>query len=139
MALTRKQDDGRNKKEQSKKRTSKKRSVDKNLAKNSGAGKNISRQKTGKKDIALVKDKKDVTRKEPKKDSQAKKEIVNQVELVQKFVKGAYAELKKVNWPGRRELVVYTIVVVVAVLFVGALLWIFDSALSTVLRFVINR
>ncbi|NLJ77255.1 MAG: preprotein translocase subunit SecE [Peptococcaceae bacterium] len=139
MALTRKQDDGRNKKEQSKKRTSKKRGVGRSLDQDSGAGKNINRQRTGKKDIALVKDKKDATRKESKKDNQAKKEIANQVELVQKFIKGAYGELKKVNWPGRRELVVYTIVVVVAVLFVGALLWIFDSALSTVLRFVINR
>ncbi|MEG3072555.1 MAG: hypothetical protein RQM92_18635 [Candidatus Syntrophopropionicum ammoniitolerans] len=73
MALTRKQDDGRNKKEQSKKRTSKKRSVDKNLAKDSGAGKNISRQKTGKKDIALVKDKKDVTRNNLKRIARQKK------------------------------------------------------------------
>ncbi|MDD4335066.1 MAG: preprotein translocase subunit SecE [Desulfotomaculaceae bacterium] len=141
MAVTRKQDDGKNKKETGQKRNTGKSSV---LKKDSKESKNIFRQKTDKKDavkkdIALVKDKRDVARKEAKKDSTAKKEKVNQIELIQKFLKGAYGELKKVNWPGRKELIIYTVVVVVAVLFVGALLWIFDSLLSTVLRFVINR
>lgn len=142
MAVTRKQDDGGNKKEQGKKEAGQKGSVV--LNKDKKDGKDVSGQKTEvkeavKKDIALVKDKKDVARKDPKKDQPAKKEKVNYVEIVQKFVKGAYSELKKVAWPGRRELIIYTAVVVVAVLFVGALIWIFDSALSTVLRSVIKR
>lgn len=142
MAVTRKQDDGSNKKEQGKKEAGQKGSVV--LNKDKKDGKDVSGQKPEvkeaiKKDIALVKDKKDVARKDPKKDQPAKKEKVNYVEIVQKFVRGAYSELKKVAWPGRRELIIYTAVVVVAVLFVGALIWIFDSALSTVLRFVINR
>lgn len=146
MAVTRKQDDGSNKKEQGKKETGQKRNTGKDfvLNKDSKDSKNILRQKPDKKgavkkDIALVKDKRDVARKEAKKDHPAKKEKVNYIEIVQKFIKGAYGELKKVNWPGRRELIIYTVVVVVAVLFVGALLWLFDSLLSTVLRFVINR
>jgi len=150
MAVTRKQDDGGNKKEQGKKETGQKRNTGKNpvlnkvLNKDRQDGKNILRQKTDKKstvkkDITLVKDKREVARKETKKDYPAKKEKVNYIELVQKFVKGAYGELKKVNWPGRRELIIYTIVVVVAVLFVGALLWIFDSALSTVFGLIIKR
>ncbi len=146
MAVTRKQDDGNNKKEQGKKDAGTKRKTEKNfvLNKDKKDGKNIPDQKpekkeTVKKDIALVKDKKDVAKKDPKKDQPAKKEKVNYIELVQKFVKGAYSELKKVNWPGRRELIIYTAVVVVAVLFVGALIWLFDSALSTVLRYVIKR
>lgn len=138
MAVTRKQGDGSNKKELGKREAGQKGSVV--LNKDKKDGKDVSGQKTEvKKDIALVKDKKDVARKDPKKDLPAKKEKVNYVEIVQKFVKGAYSELKKVSWPGRRELIIYTAVVVVAVLFVGALIWIFDSALSTVLRFVINR
>lgn len=147
MAVTRKQDDGNNKKEQGKKEAGTKRNTGKDfvLNKDKKGGKNIPGQKpekkeTVKKDIALVKDKKDVaTKKDPKKDQPAKKEKVNYIETVQKFVKGAYSELKKVNWPGRRELIIYTAVVVVAVLFVGALIWLFDSALSTVLRYVIDR
>lgn len=146
MAVTRKQDDGNNKKERGKKEAGTKGNTGKDfvLNKDKKDGKKIPGQKPEKKeavkkDIALVKDKKDVVKKDPKKDQPAKKEKVNYIELVQKFVKGAYSELKKVNWPGRRELVIYTAVVVVAVLFVGALIWLFDSALSTVLRYVINR
>ncbi|MFX4263029.1 preprotein translocase subunit SecE [Pelotomaculum propionicicum] len=146
MAVTRKQDDGNNKKEQGKKEAGQKGNTGKSfvLNKDKKDGKNIPGQKPEKKeavkkDIALVKDKKEVAKKDPKKDQPAKKEKVNYIELVQKFVKGAYSELKKVNWPGRRELIIYTAVVVVAVLFVGSLIWLFDSALSTVLRYVINR
>ncbi len=163
MALTRKQDDGGNKKEQGKKETGQKRNIGRgripaldkvlnNKGKDSKQktggqksdkqkteGQKTERKETGKKDIALVREKRDVAGKEVKKTYPVKKEKVNYIEVAQKFIKGAYGELKKVNWPGRKELVVYTIVVVVAVLFVGALLWIFDSALSTVLRFVINR
>jgi len=146
MAVTRKQDDGNNKKERGKKEAGTKRNTGKDfvLNKDKKDGKKIPGQKPEKKeavkkDIALVKDKKDVVKKDPKKDQPAKKEKVNYIELVQKFLKGAYSELKKVNWPGRRELVIYTAVVVVAVLFVGALIWLFDSALSTVLRYLINR
>ena len=146
MALTRKQDDGSNKKEQGKKESGQKRNTGKNSAlnKDSKDSKNIFKQNTDqtgaiKKDIALVKDKRDVARKEAKKDYPAKKEKVNYIENAQKFIKGAYGELKKVHWPGRRELIIYTGVVVVTVLFVGVLLWLFDSFLSTVLGFIIKR
>lgn len=142
MVVTGKQDDGK----QGKKDTGQKGNTGKKfvLNKDNKESKNILEQKPEKKeavkkDIALVKDKKEVARKDPKKDQPVKKEKVNYIEVVKKFFKGAYSELKKVNWPSRRELVIYTAVVVVAVLFVGALIWIFDSALSTVLRFVINR
>jgi preprotein translocase subunit SecE len=146
MAVTKKQDDGSNKKEQGKKEAGQQENAGKKFVVNKDKkdNKNIPGQKPEqkeavKKDIALVKDKKDVAKKDTKKDQPVKKEKVNYIELVQKFVKGAYSELKKVNWPGRKELIIYTSVVVVAVLFVGALIWIFDSALSTILRLVINR
>lgn len=146
MAVTRKQDDGSNKKEHGKKEAGQQENAGKKFVVNKDKkdNKNIPGQKPEhkeavKKDIALVKDKKDIVKKDSKKDQPVKKEKVNYIELVQKFVKGAYSELKKVNWPGRKELIIYTSVVVVAVLFVGALIWIFDSALSTILRLVINR
>ncbi|NLW07507.1 MAG: preprotein translocase subunit SecE [Clostridia bacterium] len=60
-------------------------------------------------------------------------------ERITKFVKGAMSELKKVHWPTRRELVVYTIVVLVAVLIVSALLWVFDSLFSFLLSKLIIR
>lgn len=60
-------------------------------------------------------------------------------ERITRFVKGALAELKKVHWPTRPELVTYTIVVMVAVVIVAALLWVFDSAFSFILSKLIFR
>jgi len=132
MVLTKKQDNGSNNKGQGKKDTSQNGNTGKGLALNKD------KKEAVKKDIALIKEKKDTAKKEIKKDQPAKKEKVNYIEQVRKFVKGAYSELKKVNWPGRREIIIYTTVVVVAVLFVGLLIWLFDSALSSILRLIIK-
>jgi preprotein translocase subunit SecE len=92
-----------------------------------------------KRDIVLNKDKKEAAKKElpAKKDLPAKKEQVNRIEQVQKFFKGTLNELKKVHWPNRREIIIYTSVVLVAVVAVGVLIWLFDSALSFVLTFIL--
>ncbi|MGI9860687.1 preprotein translocase subunit SecE [Moorella naiadis] len=60
-------------------------------------------------------------------------------ERVTRFLKGSWAELKKVHWPSRRELGTYTAVVLVAVLIVAVLLSIFDSAFSFLLSKLILR
>lgn len=141
MVLTKKQDNGNNKKEQSKKETNLKESAGKGsiLNKDKNDAQKQEKKEAIKKDIAIVKDKKEIAKKEPKKDQPAKKEKVNYIELVRKFLKGAFNELKKVTWPGRKTIIIYTSVVVVTVLFVAALIWIFDSALSFVLRGILNR
>ena len=121
MAVTKKQD-GSNKKDPGKK----------DIAKRDGPAR---------RDIVLNKDKKEVAKKEPpaKKDLPVKKDQVNRVEQVQKFLRGAFNELKKVHWPNRREIIIYTSVVLVAVVAVGVLIWLFDSALSFVLKFILIR
>lgn len=50
-----------------------------------------------------------------------------------KFVRSTWAELRKVHWPNRRELVVYTAVVIVSVLIVTLILWVMDSIFSFLL------
>ncbi|OAT80661.1 preprotein translocase subunit SecE [Desulfotomaculum copahuensis] len=67
-----------------------------------------------------------------------KKEKVNRVEQVQKYFRGVFNELKKVHWPNRREITVYTAVVLVAVAVVGILIWLFDSILSRLLQLIIK-
>ena len=47
------------------------------------------------------------------------------------------AELKKVEWPGRRQLFSATVVVIIAVAVVGAYLWVADLALSRFVRDVL--
>lgn len=65
----------------------------------------------------------------------AKGETVNKV---RKFLRGAWAELKKVSWPNRQQLIAYTGVVFVSVVFIGALIWIADSLLSKILGAIIK-
>ena len=53
------------------------------------------------------------------------------------FAGESVAELKKVEWPGRRQLFSATIVVIIAVAVVGAYLYVADLALSRFVRDVL--
>jgi len=55
-----------------------------------------------------------------------------------KFLREVRAELKKVTWPTRRELTIYTIVVVISVALVGAVIWIADTILVKLLSLIIG-
>lgn len=54
-----------------------------------------------------------------------------------RFMKNVWAELKKVSWPNRTEMITYTTVVVISVALVAVILWIFDSIFSFLLSFVL--
>ncbi len=54
-----------------------------------------------------------------------------------KFLQSAWSELKKVHWPTRSELIVYTVVVIGSVVVVAALIWIVDSVLSLLLNYIL--
>jgi preprotein translocase subunit SecE len=54
-----------------------------------------------------------------------------------KFLQGAWFELKKVHWPTRSELVIYTIVVIGSVVFVSLLIWVIDSILSQLMEYIL--
>jgi preprotein translocase subunit SecE len=53
------------------------------------------------------------------------------------FVAESVAELKKVEWPGRRQLVSATVVVIIAVAVVGVYLWIADLAFARLVKDVL--
>ena len=134
MAVTRKQDNKNNKREQGKKEVARKEPVNKNPALNKD------KKESAKKDLVISKDKRDIAKKAPgKKEVAVKKENINRGEQLRKFLRGTVNELKKVHWPNRREVIIYTSVVLVAVAAVGVLIWIFDSALSSVLKLILSR
>ena len=54
------------------------------------------------------------------------------------FFREVFNELKKVHWPTRQQLLVYTSVVLVAVGIFAVLTWIVDSGLSYVMNFLIG-
>ncbi len=51
------------------------------------------------------------------------------------FFTDSWSELKKVKWPTRKELITYTIVVIVTVTFVTLYFWGIDYLLTILLRF----
>lgn len=55
-----------------------------------------------------------------------------------RFFREVRAELKKVTWPDRQELLSYTGVVFVATVAVAMLIWIIDAGFSGLLRAVIK-
>jgi len=55
-----------------------------------------------------------------------------------KFFREVKAELKKVSWPTRQDLVSYTGIVFVSVIVVSALIWVIDSVFNQVLKFIIK-
>ena len=57
---------------------------------------------------------------------------------VAEFLQQVKAELQKVTWPTRKETYGSTMVVIVLVLMVAVFLWVVDSALSTMIRTLLN-
>jgi preprotein translocase subunit SecE len=53
------------------------------------------------------------------------------------FAAESWGELKKVEWPGRRQLLSATVVVIIAVAVVGAYLYAADAAFSRLVRDVL--
>ena len=56
-----------------------------------------------------------------------------------RFVRESWAELKKVEWPGRNQVIQGTVVVIIACAIVGAYLWIADAAFSRLVKNVLLR
>ncbi|WP_438435331.1 preprotein translocase subunit SecE [Gorillibacterium sp. sgz500922] len=52
------------------------------------------------------------------------------------FFAESWAELRKVKWPGRKELTSYTIVVITTVIFVGIYFTVLDLIISEIVRLV---
>ena len=57
---------------------------------------------------------------------------------IQRFFHDIRIELKKVNWPTRRELLVFTGIVIVVIFAVGIFFWILDTGLTALLKLIIR-
>lgn len=89
-----------------------------------------------KKTLKLKEDKKEVKKdgkKEVKKEGAKKRPKFN---LIQKW-REMVAELKKVTWPSRKELIRHSIVVVVFVVLITAVIAVYDLALSSLIKLII--
>lgn len=52
------------------------------------------------------------------------------------FFSGSWTELKKVKWPTRKELLSYTLVVVLLCIFVTIYFWVLDLGISELVRLI---
>ena len=57
---------------------------------------------------------------------------------VAKSIKETKAEVKKVTWPNRKELLQHTEVVITSIILVGAVLWVIDFIFGKVLNLLIK-
>jgi preprotein translocase subunit SecE len=57
---------------------------------------------------------------------------------LKKFFREVRAELKKVSWPNRQELISYTGIVFISVVIVAVLIWVIDSAFNEALRLILK-
>ncbi|WP_069651087.1 preprotein translocase subunit SecE [Caloranaerobacter ferrireducens] len=54
------------------------------------------------------------------------------------FFKGVKAELKKVSWPNKKQLVNYTTVVLVSCALMALLVWLLDTTAHQLLKFILG-
>ena len=54
------------------------------------------------------------------------------------FLREVKTEMKKVTWPTKRELIGYTITVILSSLFAAFLIWAIDAVLSVLFRLVMG-
>ncbi|MGE5484414.1 MAG: preprotein translocase subunit SecE [Ignavibacteriales bacterium] len=55
-----------------------------------------------------------------------------------KYLRETRSELKKIIWPGRKETVVFTSIVVISVIIVSGAMWIMDMVFSSLVGFIIR-
>jgi len=91
----------------------KKSSAEKEIEKNPGSGK--------KKDVDSVKSSKD---------------FKQSVEDLRQFLKDSLTELKKIQWPTRRQAIGETIVVLITVIFLTSLVVVFDKILPWLFSYI---
>ncbi|MGO4890102.1 preprotein translocase subunit SecE [Anaerobacillus sp. MEB173] len=55
-----------------------------------------------------------------------------------KFLRDVVTEMKRVSWPGRKELIKYTGVVLTTVAFIAVFFAVVDLGISTLVRFILG-
>ncbi len=68
----------------------------------------------------------------------AKSSSVKGVKKINKHLKDVKVEMKKVHWPDRKELIVFTGIVLASIFSVGVFFWFLDSGFSALLRIFIR-
>ncbi|MCL2121016.1 MAG: preprotein translocase subunit SecE [Clostridiales bacterium] len=68
----------------------------------------------------------------------AKSDKPKLMERMKRSVRGMVQEMKRVHWPGKRDLVVYTAAVIGVSLAVAIFIYLLDSGVGTVMGFLLD-
>lgn len=60
------------------------------------------------------------------------------IKRISNFFRGVRAEIKKITWPNKKELITYTTVVLVTCALMALVVWILDVGLHGTLRLIIG-
>ncbi len=66
------------------------------------------------------------------------KSNVKGVKKINKHLKDVKVEMKKVHWPNRKEMSVFTGIVLVSIFSVGIFFWFLDTGFGMLLRLIIG-
>lgn len=61
------------------------------------------------------------------------------IRRILKYLRDIRVELKKVNWPSRREFFIFTAIVLIAVVVIGIFFWGLDNVFLAALQLIIRR
>ena len=62
----------------------------------------------------------------------------NQKKKKNNIFKGMFKELKKTTWPTKKELAVYSVVVIVAIIIFAVIVGIYDLGLSKLMKLILS-
>ena len=68
----------------------------------------------------------------------AKSEKPGFIERTKRYFRNMVQEMKKVVWPGKRDLAVYTAVVIGASLVLAAVIWMLDLGIGAIMGLIIK-
>ena len=68
----------------------------------------------------------------------AKSEKPNLIERIKRYIRGMVQEMKRVHWPGRRDLIVYTAAVIGVSLIVALFIYLLDSGVGALMGLILS-
>ena len=63
----------------------------------------------------------------------------NSVKKTQSFFRGVKSEAKKVNWPNKKELFNYTLVVLIGTAALTSVIWLLDLGIHSILQLILGQ
>lgn len=58
---------------------------------------------------------------------------------IKRYFRETKAEMKKVSWPSKKDVVKHTQVVIASIVFIGLALWLVDLAFGGILNFLLKK